>query len=130
MENIPHYLLDYLEPLEPFYPKLYRNLAIEKIGDIIKRNKIPIVVGGTLYYVQSLLYQDSLIEEDVINSFTFVNNINNDKKSNKKINLTDVSNSDMYNILKEIDPIMSNKLHPHDYRRIRRSIEIFNNTGI
>ena len=51
-QNVPHHLMSFLEPHETFSPHEFRKLADDKIKEITQRNKIPIIVGGTMYYVQ------------------------------------------------------------------------------
>ena len=61
-QGIPHHLMSFLEPHETFSPHEFRKLADAKINEITERGKMPIVVGGTMYYVQGLLW-DHLIEQ-------------------------------------------------------------------
>ena len=55
MQGVPHYLVDVLEPEEPFSVVRFQELAREAVRTIYGRGKIPIVVGGTEYYIQALL---------------------------------------------------------------------------
>ena len=59
-QGVPHHLMSFLEPHETFSPHEFRKLADEKIQEISARGNLPIVVGGTMYYVQGLLW-DHLI---------------------------------------------------------------------
>ena len=60
MQGVPHHLMSFLDPTTKFSPHEFRARANETIQDIIARKKLPILVGGTMYYVQSLLW-DALI---------------------------------------------------------------------
>ena len=63
-QGVPHHLMSFLEPHETFSPHEFRKLADEKIQEISARGNLPIVVGGTMYYVQGLLW-DHLIGHGV-----------------------------------------------------------------
>ncbi|CAG8823007.1 3579_t:CDS:2, partial [Racocetra fulgida] len=61
-EGIPHHLMDFLEPSQEYRVTEFTEDAIKIIHDIHSRNHIPIIVGGTHYYIQSLLWKNSLIK--------------------------------------------------------------------
>ena len=61
MEGIPHYLVDVLDPAEEFHVARFQKMAKEALQNIYEKGKIPLVVGGTGFYIQSLLYDLSLI---------------------------------------------------------------------
>lgn len=56
MEGVKHHLLDIMEPNETMSAGLFHKLAKEKIEDILSRNKVPIVVGGSVFYLKWLLF--------------------------------------------------------------------------
>ena len=64
MECIPHHLIDVLEPYENFDVQVFQKLATDAIDDICSRNKLPIIVGGTAFYIQALLYGIDFTEEE------------------------------------------------------------------
>jgi tRNA dimethylallyltransferase len=83
-----------------------------KIDDIHNRHKVPIIVGGTNYYIQSLLWKNSLIDID-------------DRESN--IEDKEILNAEpkiVYERLQEVDPVMASKWHWNDTRRVRRSLQV------
>lgn len=59
MRGVPHHLLDVIDPTEIFSVADYQNLATKAIDDILKRNKVPIICGGSGFYIDSLVYQSS-----------------------------------------------------------------------
>ena len=63
MNGIPHHLIDVLEPTEPFNVSVFKELALRAADDIYSRGKIPIMVGGTGFYIQALLYDIDFSEE-------------------------------------------------------------------
>ena len=56
MAGVPHHLIDVLEPTEEFNVHIFKNMAVKAIKDIQGRGKIPIIVGGTGFYIQAVLY--------------------------------------------------------------------------
>ena len=60
MEGVPHHLIDVLEPWEPFNVAVFQRMAREAVADIQSRGKLPIIAGGTGFYIQALLYRHRL----------------------------------------------------------------------
>jgi len=119
MRNIVHHLIDIVEPDEDFNVVDYRNAAKEVISDMQNRNLIPIIVGGTGLYIDSL-----------INDFSYGND-SFDPKIRENINndLNKYGKEHIYNLLKSIDPVSAEKLHVNDTKRVCRALEIFLTTG-
>lgn len=118
-DGIKHHLLDFVEPTKEFSVSEYRDLALPIIENLIKENKVPIIVGGTGFYVQSLLLD---------------NNYGNSYKSEElRLQLKNLAsekgNMEVYNILKDIDPESAETIHPNDLKRVIRAIEIFKLSG-
>ncbi len=118
-DGIKHHLLDFVEPTQEFSVSEYRDLALPIIENLIKENKVPIIVGGTGFYVQSLLLD---------------NNYGNSYKSEElRLQLKNLAsekgNMEVYNILKDIDPESAETIHPNDLKRVIRAIEIFKLSG-
>lgn len=119
MKGIPHYLIDIVKPDEEFTVSDYSRLAKEKILEINSRNKLPILVGGTGLYINSLIYELSFTEVKP-----------NYKIRNKYENLAaEKGRKYVHKLLREIDEESADKLHPNDLRRVVRAIEIFEMTG-
>ncbi|EFA83312.1 putative isopentenyltransferase [Heterostelium album PN500] len=143
MEGIPHHMMSLLELNQLSY----------NVGNFISTVipivcKIPIIVGGTHYYTTSILWSNTLIsydEQDTANN----NNNNNNNNSNITSNTdsttttTTISNNNnddnnsvennervySYEKLKEVDELMAKKLHSNDFRKIKRSLDIYYDTG-
>ena len=64
MDGVPHHLIDVLEPEEEFNVVVFQQLAKKAMEDIYSRNKIPIVAGGTGFYIQALLYDIDFKENE------------------------------------------------------------------
>lgn len=125
--GIPHHLLGIvgLEE-EPWTVGVFKKRAGQVIQDIRSRGKLPILVGGTHYYTQSLLFNRSLVldtEEDQYDDS--VSRVDLDRR----FPLLTRPTQEIYEKLKEVDPVMAERWHPNDRRRIQRSMEIYLTTG-
>ncbi len=114
MQGIPHYLIDVVEPPEDFSAKDFVEKADEKIKEILEKEKVPIIVGGTWLYIQALLYGLAKAPEG-------------DWKIREKLYKED--NISLYSRLKEIDPKYASKIHPNDKKRVIRALEVYLTTG-
>ncbi|KAF6345937.1 tRNA isopentenyltransferase 1 [Rhinolophus ferrumequinum] len=101
------------------YCDVFLNIHIE---DIFARDKIPIVVGGTNYYIESLLWK-------VLVS-TKPQEMGTEKVNDRKAELEKEDGHALHKRLSEVDPEMAAKLHPHDKRKVARSLQVFEETGI
>ncbi|ATY65649.1 tRNA isopentenyltransferase [Cordyceps militaris] len=115
--GIPHHLLDRI-PLSdmPWDVTEFKKHALQTIREIRSRGNLPILVGGTHYYVEPLLFTDAIlddVQQDETRSFPIL----------------EASTEDMLTELRRVDPDMAEKWHPKDRRKIQRSLEIFLHTG-
>ncbi len=112
MMGIAHHLIDIKDARETYNVKDFQDLARTVIEDISKRNKLPIIVGGTGLYVKACLYDYRFNDEE------------------KEDDLyEELSNEDIYNILKEKDPLCLSKIHINNRRRLVRALNVLNKTG-
>jgi len=114
----PHYLIDFLDPSLSYSVADFRKDALAKIEDIHSRNKIPLLVGGTMLYHRALLYGLSQLPSS-------------DKKIRERLNALMVEKGSKYlhQQLSQIDPLSAKKIHPNDPQRIERALEVFEITG-
>ena len=119
MQNIKHYLLDFVSPDERYSVANYKKDAKKAIKQIIDNGKTPIIVGGTGLYVDSLIYE---IE---------YNDIKIDEKYRAKLEEQAKKEGleSLYNQAKLIDPEAMEKISQNDQKRILRVLEIYNATG-
>lgn len=118
-QGIPHYMIDIVEPNVKFSVAEFEKMAKPIIDDIYKRGRLPIVVGGTGLYIDSLIY--------IMN---FSDYIGNDDFRSALKNIAGVLGNDyLFNRLKVVDPKTFDKLHPNDLRRIIRALEVYQFTG-
>lgn len=122
-KGVPHHLLGCvgLED-ETWMVGVYRKRALKIIEEIKARGKIPILVGGTHYYTQALLFDNGFIDDTTRADEGTGLNVSED--GNKWPILND-STENMLAVLREVDPLMAEKWHPNDRRKIRRSLEIW-----
>ncbi|MEI3611782.1 tRNA (adenosine(37)-N6)-dimethylallyltransferase MiaA [Pseudogracilibacillus sp. SO30301A] len=118
--GIPHFMLDIKEPDESFSAAEYQTLVQKHIEKINDREKVPILVGGSGLYIQSVLYD-----------YNF-NNRKRDNQKTKKLEqrLQAEGNQALYEELKQIDHEQAKKIHPNNYRRVIRALEIYETTGL
>ena len=119
-ENIPHHLMEFLEPEYQLTVAEYTRLAHKKIKEIKNGGKLPIIVGGTGLYVDSLVNNIRFTDEE----FRPETREKYEKEYDKN------GGEQMLNRLREIDPDIAEKLYANDKKRIVRAFEIYENTGI
>lgn len=115
--GIPHHLLDRI-PLSdvPWDVTEFKKHALDTIREIRSRGNLPIIVGGTHYYVEPLLFTDAILDD-----------VQQDET--KSFPILQASTEDMLAELRRVDPEMAAKWHPNDRRKIQRSLEIYHHTG-
>lgn len=118
-EGVPHHLLDVCEPTENFSLGDYLVLARKTIEDIHRRGKLPVVAGGTGLYINSLISNIELSEEQDTREI--------------RAKLTEFANENgaeaLFERLKEVDPESAERIHPNNVKRVMRALEIFESTG-
>ena len=119
MCGIPHHMIDVAEPFDTYSVARYVQEADECISGILSRGKVPIVVGGTNLYIDSLIAGRGFAENDSDNSLREKLLTEYDRTGGEK----------MLERLRGFDPERADKLHPADKRRIVRAIEVFMLTG-
>ncbi|XP_075801553.1 tRNA dimethylallyltransferase isoform X2 [Microtus pennsylvanicus] len=118
-----HHMISFVDPLVTSYTVVdFRNRATALIEDIFARDKIPIVVGGTNYYIESLLWKV------LVN--TKRPEMGTGKAADRKVELENEDSHELHKRLSQVDPEMAAKLHPHDKRKVARSLQVFEETGI
>ncbi|KAI0868333.1 IPP transferase-domain-containing protein [Hypoxylon argillaceum] len=126
--GIPHHLLAQIEPLEPTWTNgLFVREAQRLIREIRSRGKLPIVVGGTLYYVHALLFDGSLIGSDETEPEEI--RFRSQEETQSQFPILDEPTHVIFQKLREVDPAMAERWHPDDRRKIKRSLEIYLTTG-
>ncbi|MEG1621018.1 MAG: tRNA (adenosine(37)-N6)-dimethylallyltransferase MiaA [Oscillospiraceae bacterium] len=119
MSSVPHYMIDFLEPNEKFSVAKYVSMAKQHIADIHSRNKLPILVGGTGLYINSL-----------IDNIEFAQMQENTPIRDELYKIAEEKGNDfLFDMLKEIDENICKELHPNNLGRVIRAIEVYKLTG-
>ncbi|MCI9307554.1 MAG: tRNA (adenosine(37)-N6)-dimethylallyltransferase MiaA [Lachnospiraceae bacterium] len=119
MEGIPHYLIDILDPEEKFNVVRFQALAKESLAQIYGRNRIPIVAGGTGFYIQALLYD-----------IDFAKNADHLKLRRELEALAEEKGAEaLHGMLKEVDPKAAEQIHANNKKRVIRALEYYKLTG-
>lgn len=119
MENIPHHMIDILEPFESFSVADFVLRAKEEIKEISSRGKLPIVVGGTGLYISSLV--DNVNFSEAETDYTLREELN--KKA------IEIGAEALHEELCKIDPDAAENIHPNNTKRVVRALEIYYQTG-
>ncbi len=119
MQGIPHYLVDVLEPEEAFNVVRFQELAKEAMEEIFRNGHIPIVVGGTGFYIQALLYDIDFTEND--SDLSFREEL--EKKAREE------GAESLHALLEKADPQAAAQIHPHNVKRVIRALEFNRKTG-
>lgn len=119
MDGVPHHLIDVLEPEEEFNVVVFQKLAKEALTGIYERGHIPIIVGGTGFYIQALLYDIDFTENDGDTAI---------RRELEKLAQTQGAGC-LHQMLQEIDPESAAAIHKNNVKRVIRAIEFYRQTG-
>ncbi|XWS73949.1 hypothetical protein CRYUN_Cryun02cG0173400 [Craigia yunnanensis] len=129
-KGVPHHLLDIIGSNVEFTAKKFRDSAIPIIGGILSRNCLPVIVGGTNYYIQALvssfLLDDSAEDMDEIYS----SNLPGNEQTDHRPDFQGDSCSYSYDLLKELDPVAANRIHPNNHRKINQYLSLYARSGV
>ena len=119
MQGVPHYLVDVLEPDEEFHVVRFQQMAKEAMEKIYANGHIPIVVGGTGFYIQALLYDIDFTENDGDTAF----------RTEMEAFALEHGAEALHEKLREIDPASADTIHANNVKRVIRALEFFHQTG-
>jgi len=119
MDGVPHYLIDVLDPEEEFNVTVFQKMAKEAVEEIYSHGHIPIVAGGTGFYIQALLYDIDFTE--------------NGEDTSIRMELEKLGQERgaeyLHNLLRDIDPDSAEEIHENNMKRVIRAIEYYRQTG-
>lgn len=114
--GVPHHLLGHIPVHHPSWDvEAYKLQASKTIAEIRSRGNLPVLVGGTNYYIEPLLFENVTLDHQSNSSQIFP--------------ILDAPTEEIHDELRRVDPIMAERWHPNDRRKIQRSLEIFLQTG-
>lgn len=120
MAGIPHHLIDILEPAEAFHVVTFQKLCRQAMEQIYKNGRIPILTGGTGFYIQAVLYDVDFTE--------------NKEDRIYREELAALAKREgaqyLHNMLQQADPKAASAIHPNNIKRVIRALEFHNQTGM
>ena len=118
-QGIPHYLIDVLEPEEDFNVALFKDMALRAMQEIWKNGQVPIITGGTGFYIQAVLrdidFSESEGKSDIRSAY--------EKLAEER------GPQALHAILAEKDPEAAREIHPNNLKRVIRALEFYHQTG-
>lgn len=115
MDGVKHYLIDILDPKDEFNIFLFKKYAKEAMEDIYSKGKIPIVAGGTGFYIQSLIYDIDFTEDE-----------DNSEIREKYENILQEKGKEyLYELLKQVDIKSTENIHMNNTKRVIRALEYY-----
>ena len=119
MDGVPHYLVDEFEPEEEFHVARFTERAKECLEKIYQNGQIPIIVGGTGFYIQALQYDIDFSKQDA----------NTEYRSQLETIAEEKGADYLHNLLKEVDPASAESIHANNIKRVIRALEYYHLTG-
>ncbi|MDF2541991.1 MAG: miaA [Herbinix sp.] len=119
MSGVPHYLIDILKPEDEFNVVKFQEYAKRAMEQIYGKGKIPIIVGGTGFYIQAVLYDIDFTENETDTSY----------RSELEILAKEHGNEYLHNLLEKSDPESAAAIHPNNIKRVIRALEYLHQTG-
>ena len=117
--GVPHHMIDVLDPKEPFNVMTFRSMVKDWIRDVSARGRVPVLVGGTGFYIQSVLY-DVQFEEDASSE---------ELRRTLEQEAALQGAERMHERLKALDPEAAETIHPNNIKRVVRALEYSLSTG-
>ncbi|AJA48024.1 tRNA dimethylallyltransferase [Clostridium pasteurianum DSM 525 = ATCC 6013] len=119
MDGVPHHLIDFLDPNMEFSVASYKQLAQDKVKEIISRDRYPMIVGGTGLYINSLIF-----------NYEFTGTYKDCEYREYLQHLAEEKGKEfVHKMLEKIDIDSYNRLYPNDLKRVIRALEVYKTTG-
>lgn len=119
MQGIPHYMIDELEPEEEFHVVRFVEMAKKYLAEIYTAGKIPIIAGGTGFYIQALLYDIDFTDQESDEAF----------RSRLETLAKEQGREKLHEMLREVDPASAEAIHANNIKRVIRALEFYHLTG-
>ncbi|MCC8017504.1 MAG: tRNA (adenosine(37)-N6)-dimethylallyltransferase MiaA, partial [Lachnospiraceae bacterium] len=119
MGGVPHYLIDVLNPDEEFHVVRFQEMARQALAQIYAAGQIPIVVGGTGFYIQALLYDIDFTEQDGDPAF---------REELERIADQEGAHA-LHERLRCVDPVSAEAIHENNVKRVIRALEFYEKSG-
>ncbi len=119
MEGVPHHLIDCLNPDEDFNVVRFQKMAKEALAHIYQRGHIPILTGGTGFYIQAITGDIDFTQHGEDNSYRLAL----EKKAAEE------GAQSLHDMLQKVDPLSAQTIHANNVKRVIRALEYYNQTG-
>mgnify|MGYP000136416279 FL=1 len=119
MDGVRHYLVDELEPFDEFNVVKFQEYAQKYLNEIYAHGKIPIIAGGTGFYIQALLNDIDFTEQESDSAY----------RKELEALAEEHGNQYLHDRLKEVDPESAEAIHPNNRKRVIRALEFYQETG-
>ena len=119
MDGVRHYLVDELEPFDEFHVVKFQEYAQKYLNEIYTHGKIPIIAGGTGFYIQALLNDIDFTEQESDSAY----------RKELEALAEEHGNQYLHDRLKEVDPESAEAIHPNNRKRVIRALEFYQETG-
>ena len=120
MDGVPHHMIDILEPTQEFNVCIFQHMVQELITGIYERGHIPIIVGGTGFYIQAVLYGINFTQTDSDETL----------RRSLEQEALEKGTEVLHERLQLIDPASANAIHANNVKRVIRAIEFYEKTGL
>ncbi|XP_059430530.1 tRNA dimethylallyltransferase 2 isoform X2 [Corylus avellana] len=128
-KGVPHHLLGTISPNVEFTAKDFRDSAIPLINDILSRNCIPVIVGGTNYYIQALV-SPFLLDDSAEDTDESCLHGPPEEQQDNELDFGSNNLDYSYDHLKDIDPVAANRIHPNNHRKISQYLNLYARSGV
>ena len=118
-QGIPHYLIDVLEPEEDFNVALFKKMALQAMNEIWKNGQVPVITGGTGFYIQAVLRDIDFSESDGKSDIRDAYEQMAEEKGPEALHA----------LLAEKDPEAARAIHPNNRKRVIRALDFYDQTG-
>lgn len=119
MQGIPHYLVDVLSPMEDFHIVRFQQMAMAAMEDIYSRGKIPVLVGGTGFYIQAVTRNIDFTEAQQDDGY----------RKELECLASEHGKEYLHDMLKEADPKSASEIHANNVKRVIRALEFYHQNG-
>ena len=119
MQGVNHYLVDVLEPDEEFHVVRFQQMAKEAMEEIYAKGKVPIIVGGTGFYIQAILNDIDFTENEEDSPY----------REELEVIAREQGNEVLHKMLAEVDPASAETIHANNVKRVIRALEFYKQTG-
>lgn len=119
MDGVTHHLIDVLSPMDSFDVNRFQSMAYKAMDEIYERGHIPIIVGGTGFYIQSVLYNIDFQNEPTDQTY---------RKELEQL-YTEKGGKYLHEMLQKVDAKAAEEIHENNVKRVIRALEYYKQTG-